>query len=131
MLVKYDTFYNSFNSSHTTNIAEHIPSGYAITVVRHHNKSSKTKYYRGRDCSGKLCDELKHISNKLINTKEKPHIPLTTDQVEIHANAKTCFICNRYFNYNKKANIIKILRKLYIITITLGYMQVLHMLYVV
>ena len=31
----------------------------------------------------------------------------------------------------KAANIIKTLRKLYIITITLDYMQVLHMLYVV
>ena len=42
LFFKYDACYNSFNSWHTTNIAEHIPSGYSITVVQHHNKPSKT-----------------------------------------------------------------------------------------
>lgn len=70
MFTKYDTRNNSFNSSHTTNIAKHIPTGYSISVVRHHNKSLKTKYYCGRDCIAKLCDELKRISNKLITTEE-------------------------------------------------------------
>ena len=39
LFTKYDTPNNSFNSSHTTNIAKPIPTGYSITVVRHHNKS--------------------------------------------------------------------------------------------
>ena len=81
LFTKYDACYNSFNSWHTTNIAEHIPQEYSITVVRHHNKPSKTYYYRGRDCIAKLCNQLKPISNKLVNTEEKTPIPLTIDQV--------------------------------------------------
>ena len=59
LLVKYDTCSNSFIKSHTTNIAQHVPSGYSITVVRHHSLSSKTTYYCGTDCIQKLCHELK------------------------------------------------------------------------
>ena len=111
LLVKCDTCNNNFIKSNTTNIADHIPLGYSITVVRHHNNSSKTTYYHGKDCIAKLCDELKRIINNLINTKKTPHIPLTIDQVEIHANTKTCFICNRYFNYNKSRKYYKNFKK--------------------
>ena len=55
ILTKYDTCSNSFNTSRTTNVSQHIPSGYSICTVRHHSKSSVTNYYHGRDCIKKLC----------------------------------------------------------------------------
>ena len=50
LLFKYDTCLNDRNKSHTVNIAEHIPSGYSITVLRNHSKSTKVTYYREKDC---------------------------------------------------------------------------------
>ena len=111
ILTKYDTCFNSFNKSHTANVSQHIPLGYSICLFRHHNKSSETKYYRGRDCIEKLCDELKQISNNTINAKEKEHIPLSKDQLNAHANAKTCYICNRHFNNKEKSSYYKNVKK--------------------
>ena len=82
-----------------------------ICLVRHYNKSSETKYYCGRDCIEKLCDELKQISNNTINAKEKEHIPLSKDQLNAHANAKTCYICNRHFNNKEKSSYYKNFKK--------------------
>ena len=40
LLVNQDTCLNNPNKSRATNIAQHIPSGYSINVVRNHNNSS-------------------------------------------------------------------------------------------
>ena len=111
ILTKYDTCSNSFSKAHTTNVSQHIPSGYSICVLRHHNMSSETKYCHGRDCIEKLCDELKQVSNNIINAKEKYHIPLSEDQLNAHANAKACYICNRHFNDIKKSKHYKNFKK--------------------
>ena len=55
LLVNQDTCLNNPNKSHTTNVSHHIPSGYSITTLRNHNKSTKVSYYRGEDCIQKLC----------------------------------------------------------------------------
>ena len=73
--------------------------------------SSETKYYHGRGCIKKLCDELKQISNNIINTKEKKHISLTSDQQNAHAIAKTCYIYNEHFNNNKNSAYYKNFKK--------------------
>ena len=111
ILPKYDTYSNSFNKSHTTSVSQHIPSGYSICIVRHHNRSSETKYYHGRDCIEKLCKELKQISNNIVNTKGKEHIPLSEDQLNAHAIAKTCYICDNHFNNHKKSSYYKNFKK--------------------
>ena len=77
-------------TNHILQMYHNISLQGTICLVRHYNKSSETKYYRGRDCIEKLCDELKQISNNTINAKEKEHIPLSKDQLNAHANAKTC-----------------------------------------
>ena len=41
LLVNQDTCLNNANKSHTTNVSHHIPSGYSITTLRNHNKSTK------------------------------------------------------------------------------------------
>ena len=80
LLVNYDTCLNTPNKSHTTNIAQHIPSGYSINVVRNHNNSSVVTYYRGKDCIQKLSKELRDIGETLFSTEKKPLTPLTSDQ---------------------------------------------------
>ena len=65
LLVNYDTCSNNPMKSHTTNIAQHIPSGYSVNSLRYHDKSSVVTYYRGEHCIQKLCKDLKEILKKL------------------------------------------------------------------
>ena len=70
LLVGYDECLNTPIKSHTTNVAQHILSGYSINVVRNHVNSSVVTYYRGKDCIHKLCKELRDIGEKLFNTEK-------------------------------------------------------------
>ena len=71
LLVVYDTCSNTPIKSHTTNISQHIPSGYSINVVRNHINSSVVTYYRGKDSIQKLCKELRDVGEKLFNTEKE------------------------------------------------------------
>ena len=62
----------------TTNIAQHIPSGYSTNVVRNHNNSSVVTYCRGKDCIQNLCKELRGIGEKLFNTEKKANDTFNT-----------------------------------------------------
>ena len=103
LLVNYDTCSNDPNKSHTRNIAQHIPSGYSITALRNHNKSTVVTYYRGEDCIQKLCKELREKATDLFNTEKIPMTPLTPEQKKKHSDSDTCFICQGEFNSNKKS----------------------------
>ena len=104
ILVNYDTCSNNPNKSPTINVAKHIPSGYAINILRNHDSSSKVSYYRGKDCIKKLCKELSDISMELFNTEIKPMIPLTPEEEKQYNKANICFISQRKFYTNKKSS---------------------------
>ena len=131
LLVNYDACSNNPIKSHTTNIAQHIPLGYSINVVRNHNNSFVVNYYRGKDCIQKLCKELRDIGEKLFNTEKKPMTPLTPKQEKEQNNSKRCYICQRKFNNNKKVSTTKISKKLKVMIITLVYTEVQHILYII
>ena len=78
LLVNYDTCSNSPIKSHTTNIAQHIPSWYSINVVRNHNYFSVVAYYRGKDCIQKLCEEFRKIREELLNKLKKTNDTFNT-----------------------------------------------------
>ena len=61
LLVKQNTCSNDPNKSHTRNIAQHIHSGYSITTLRNHSKSTKVTFYRREDCIQKLCSGFRNI----------------------------------------------------------------------
>ena len=50
---------------------------------------------------------LKQINNNIVDEKEKEHMPLSKDQLDTHASAKTCSRCNKHFNNNKKSKYYK------------------------
>ena len=104
LLVGYDTCSNTPIKSHTTNISQHMPSGYSINVVRNHINSSVVTYYRGKDSIQKLCKELRDIGEKLFNTEKKPMTPLTPDQKKKHNDS------DKFIN-NKKSKYYKIFKK--------------------
>ena len=97
LLVKYDTCTNNSNTSYAINEAQHIPSGYSISILDNSTNSSKVLYYREKDCVQKLCKELREIGEELFDTVEKPMIPLTPEQKRFHNNAKRCHICQYQF----------------------------------
>ena len=55
LLVNQDACLNNQNKSYTTNVSHQILSGYSITALRNHNKSTTVSYYKGEDCIQKLC----------------------------------------------------------------------------
>ena len=107
LLVNYDTCSNNPNKSHTINIAQHIPSGYSITALRNHNKSTKVTYYRGEDCIQKLCTDLRNIATELFDTEKAQLTPLTTKQEKKHNESDKCFIHQKSVNNNKKVGTTK------------------------
>ena len=106
-LVGYDTCLNTPIISHTTNIAQHIPSGYAITILRNHNKSTKVTYYRERDCIQKLCEDLRDIANEMLGADKAKIKNLASDEKESHENAEISHNRGNTFNNNKKSKYYK------------------------
>ena len=86
LLVNYDTCSNNPIKSHTTNIAQHIPSGYSVNTLRYHDKSSVVTYYRGEYCIQKPCKDLREIAEDLFNTKKAKLTPLTSEQKNNHSD---------------------------------------------
>ena len=103
LLVNYDTCSNNPIKSHTTNIAQHIPSGYSVNTLRYHDKSSVVTYYRGEYCIQKPCKDLREIAEDLFNTKKAKLTPLTSEQKNNHSDFDKCFKCQKKFNNNTKS----------------------------
>ena len=87
LLVKYHTCSNNPNKSYTINEAQHIPSGYSISILDNSTNSSKVLCYKEKDCIQKLCKELRQIGEELFDTEEKTMIPLTPEQKRFHNSA--------------------------------------------
>ena len=56
----------------TTNVSEHIPSGFSMSVLSSF-KSIENKHdvYRVKDCMKKFCEFLREHAMKIINFKKK------------------------------------------------------------
>ena len=50
-----------------------------------------------------FCRDLKAQAMKLINTPQKPMIPLTDNKKETHENQNVCYICKKGFSTYKKS----------------------------
>ena len=68
-----------------------------------------------------FCSDLKELSTKIINYKEKEMIPLKDNENKFYNEQKECHICEKSFvminmnkrnlNYTKKLGIIVIIRE--------------------
>ena len=97
LLKKIDTCQNNPELSSTTEINQHIPSGYSIYTNCSFDKSNnKLSYYRGEDCMKRFYKDLKNHGTKIIDFKKKTMISLTKEEEED--------------NYNKE-NIIRMIIK--------------------
>ena len=98
LLEKINTCYNNPESSSTTKINKHTPSGYSIYTHCSLDKSkNKLNYYRGQDCMKRFCKDLKEHAKKIINCEKKDMISLTKEEEEDYNNQKVCYICKKEF----------------------------------
>ena len=67
LIERTNTCLNNPKRSSTTKINKHTPSGYSLfTHCSFDNTNSKLDYYRGKDCIGRFCKDLKEHATKII-----------------------------------------------------------------
>ena len=104
LLYPLSTCDNTEENSFTIKKNVHKPSGYSLLTSYAYDKLlNEHVFYRGKDCLSNFSKALKNQVNKLINIKQKPMDPLTDQEKESYANAKTCFICEKPFGNDKNA----------------------------
>ena len=62
---------NSPQESYTERNAIHEACGYSMNLVTYDPNKNMHKFYRGKDCTEKLCKDLKDLAMKVINTEKK------------------------------------------------------------
>ena len=75
----------------------HIPSGYALHLVRSYDHNVIT-HYRARDCMQKFVRAIKTMAIMIIDTKEKRPMRLTSDEEYSYNRSKYCHICKKRFS---------------------------------
>ena len=104
LLYPLSTCDNTEENSFTIKKNVHKPSGYSLLTSYAYDKLlNEHVFYRGKDCLSNFSKALKNQVNKLINIKQKPMDPLTDQEKESYADAKTCFICEKPFGNDKNA----------------------------
>ena len=102
LLKKMSRCYNDPNTSSTTKINQHIPSGYSVYTSCSFDKSNnKLSYYRGEDCMRRFCKDLKDHATKIIDFKKKIITPLTKEEEDNYNKENICHICKKEFNNDK------------------------------
>ena len=99
LLEKMSTCQNNPNESSTTEINKHVPSGYSLfTHCSFDQTKNKLDYYRGKDCMGKFCKDLREHTTKIIDYEKKKIISLTTEEKIYHNEQEICYICKKEFD---------------------------------
>ena len=111
IIEKIDGYKSNPENSSTTEVSEHIPSGFSMSTISLF-KSIENKHvvYRGKDCMKKFCESLREHATKIINSKKKKMTSLTKEQQESYENAEICYICKEKFEnkYVKDKNCRKV-----------------------
>ena len=98
IIEKIDECKNNPENLSTTNVSEHIPSGFSMfTISSFRNIENKHDVYRGKDCMKRFCEILREYAIKIINFKKKKTKLLKKELEESYENAKFCYICKKKF----------------------------------
>ena len=99
---KIDSCQNNPEKSYTEKKVMHEPSGWWMAIIcLFDKKENKFNYYRGKDCTKKLCKKIKESANEIIGPKKKEIIPLTKEENNIYNKQKTCHKCKEKFRLDK------------------------------
>ena len=90
MFGKIGTCQNHPKKSCAEKKAEHTPSGYSwITCCSFDKLKNEWSYYRGKNCMGVFCKDLRIQAMKIINYEKKEIIPLTNKETESYGKTKS------------------------------------------
>ena len=102
LLVKTKSSQNNPEKSYRERKAIHVASGYSLDLVTSYDQNKdKHTFYRGTDCTKKLCDDLKDHAMDIINAEKKVIISLTDYEKRVYEKQNYCHICKRKFCYDK------------------------------
>ena len=100
LLVKQQLCQNNLDKSYIERKAIHEPCGYSLDLITSFDKSeNKHSFYRGKNCIKKFCKEIKEISTKLVNWKQKDMDPLTSEEEKIYDNRKKMSYMQKTFYF--------------------------------
>ena len=111
IIKKIDECKNNPENLSTTNVSEHIPSGFSMfTIFSFRSIENKHDVYRGKDCMKRFCEFLREYAIKIINFKKKKIKLLKKELEESYENAKFYCICkkkfeNKYLKYKKSSEV--------------------------
>ena len=72
LIVKIDGCENNPEKSSTTNVSEHIPSGFSMSTISSIKCiENKHDVYRVKDCMKIFCESLREHAMNIINSKRK------------------------------------------------------------
>ena len=101
LLIKIQSSQSNPEESYTERKAIHEACGYSLDLLRSYDENIHS-YYRGTDCTKKLCKDLKDQAMEIINYEKKEMIPLTYDENIYYEKKKYCHICKKKFWYDKE-----------------------------
>ena len=111
IIEKIDGCKNNPESSSTTKVSKHIPSGFSMSALSSFRSiENKHDACRGKDCMKRFCEFLREYAIKIINFKKKKMKVLTKEQQEWYENRKICCILKKNLKINiwKIKNIVKL-----------------------
>lgn len=101
-MLKTQSCKNNPEKPHTETKVIYEPSGYSLSLVTSYDSNkNKHSYYRGKDCMEVFPNSLRVQVMDIINTEEKPMIPLTEKQERLYDNKERCHMCKGKFSTNE------------------------------
>ena len=76
-------------------------------VTSYDSNKNMHRFYRGKDCTEKLCKDLKDPAMEVINAEKKEMIPLIDDEKVYREKRKYYHICKREFYNDEESKYFK------------------------
>ena len=101
LLIKIQSSQSNPEESFTERKTIYEACGYSLDLLRSYDGNIHS-YYRGTDCTKKLCKDLKDQAMEIINYEKKEIIPLTYNENKYYEKKKDCHICKKTFGMIKR-----------------------------
>ena len=96
MTKKIDGCANNSENSSKTNIGEHIPCGYSMSIIwGFDHVENKHTLYRGKDCMKSFFTSLGERAKNIIDNEKTKKLPLTKEELKLNQDKKVCYICGK------------------------------------
>ena len=85
LLKKQQFCQNNPENSYTQRKAKYKPSGYSLSLICSFDEiKNRPKFYIGRDCIKRFCNDLKELAAEIINYEKKETTLLTDKEITLY-----------------------------------------------